>query len=110
MFASLPLPSGVSTITTSRNHLLVALSLQWLCLTQFPPMQELQLLVRWSSRFAQAPPMQELQLLVRWSSRCAQAPAMQELQLLVRWSPRCAQAPPTAHAIAQAIETETEKN
>jgi hypothetical protein len=62
-----------------------------LYLTQFPPMQELQLLVRWSSRFAQAPPMQELQLLVRWSSRCAQAP-------------------PTAHSIAQAIETETEKN
>ena len=91
MFASLPLPSGVSTITTRRHHLLVALGIQWLCLAQFPPMQELQLLVRWSSRFAQAPPMQELQLLVRWSSRCAQAP-------------------PTAHAIAQAIETETEKN
>jgi hypothetical protein len=54
--------------------------------------------------------MQELQLLVRWSSRFAQAPPMQELQLLVRWSSRCAQAPPTAHSIAQAIETETEKN
>ena len=91
MFASLPLPSGVSTITTRSDRLLLALGIQWLCLAQFPPMQE-------------------LQLLVRWSSRCAQAPAMQELQLLVRWSPRCAQAPPTAHAIAQAIETETEKN
>ena len=110
MFASLPLPSGVSTITTSRHLLLAALGIQWLCLAQFPPMQELQLLVRWSSRFAQAPPMQELQLLVRWSSRCAQAPPMQELQLLVRLSSRCAQAPPTAPSIAFAIVTETENN